>query len=93
MIPFEEKIPDEERIDQAILLGIFEEELPGIFNWEIEGLKKFQKDGLKDIPAVSKAVADFKTDQDRLHFFIEDCLYIPKEKEVLVAREVSVPEK
>ena len=77
LIPFEEVIGDDEKIDQAILLLWHSEELSGIFNWEINGLKKFQKDGLKDIPAVKDAVKAFKEEQDRLHEFISMVCFIP----------------
>ena len=74
MIPFEERIPDEEQIPQPILLAKFKDELPGIFNWAVEGLKKYQKTGLQDASAVRSAVQEFKDDQDRLfEFFTFNC--------------------
>lgn len=78
LIPFEERIPDSERIDQAVLLELYRTELPGIFNWELEGLKRFQKEGLKDIAAISNAVKEFKEEQDRLHDWITDVCYVPE---------------
>ena len=92
LIPFEERIPDNERIDQAVLLDIFRSELPGIFNWQLEGLKKYQKDGLKDIPAISNAVKEFKEEQDRLHEWITDICYIPErddKKDGLVSSDIQ----
>jgi putative DNA primase/helicase len=82
MIPFEERIPDIERIDQKILLAKHKIELSGIFNWAIEGLKKYQKDGLPDIPAVKNAVKEFKEEQDRLHDFIQDCCEIVEQSTI-----------
>lgn len=73
MIPFEERIPDEERIDQKIILARHQIELPGIFNWAVDGLKKYQETGLNDITAIKNAVKEFKDNQDRLHDFIQDC--------------------
>lgn len=78
LIPFEERIPDSERIDQAVLLDMYRSELPGIFNWELEGLKRYQKEGLKDIEAISNAVKEFKEEQDRLHDWITDVCYVPE---------------
>lgn len=83
LIPFEERIPDTERIDQSVLLDIYRSELPGIFNWELEGLKKYQKEGLKDIPAISNAVKEFKEEQDRLHDWILTTCYIPERDDKL----------
>lgn len=78
LIPFEERIPDSERIDQVVLLELYRKELPGIFNWELEGLKRYQKEGLKDISAISNAVKEFKEEQDRLHDWITDICYVPE---------------
>lgn len=92
LIPFEERIPDTERIDQAVLLELYRSELPGIFNWELEGLKRYQKEGLKDIPAISNAVKEFKEEQDRLHDWITDICYIPErddKKDAMVKVDVQ----
>jgi putative DNA primase/helicase len=91
LIPFEERIPDTERIDQAVLLGLYRSELPGIFNWELEGLKRYQKEGLKDIDAISNAVKEFKEEQDRLHDWITDICYIPErddKKDAIVKSDI-----
>lgn len=91
LIPFEERIPDSERIDQSVLLDIYRSELPGIFNWELEGLKRFQKEGLKDIPAIANAVKEFKEEQDRLHDWITDVCYVPErddKKDAIVKADV-----
>jgi len=91
LIPFEERIPDSERIDQAVLLDMYRSELPGIFNWELEGLKRYQKEGLKDIEAISNAVKEFKEEQDRLHDWITDVCYVPErddKKDAIVKSDV-----
>jgi putative DNA primase/helicase len=91
LIPFEERIPDTERIDQAVLLDLYRSELPGIFNWELEGLKRFQKEGLKDIDAISNAVKEFKEEQDRLHDWITDICYVPErddKKDAMVKSDI-----
>ncbi len=77
LIPFNETIGDNEKIDQRVLLESFRQELPGIFNWAIDGLKAFQRDGLADIDVIKTAVKEFKEDQDILFEWLLDNCYIP----------------
>ncbi|HID98937.1 MAG TPA: hypothetical protein EYP59_01445 [Thiotrichaceae bacterium] len=71
LIPFENTISDK-TIDHQ-LLNKLGREMSGILNWAIEGCLKWQKEGL-DIPtAVTQATEEYRSDQDALGRFIDEC--------------------
>jgi len=71
LIPFENTISDE-TIDHQ-LLNKLGHEMPGILNWAIEGCLKWQKEGLGIPTAVTQATEEYRSDQDALGRFIDEC--------------------
>jgi putative DNA primase/helicase len=71
LIPFENTISDK-TIDHQLLnkLGL---EMPCILNWAIEGCLKWQKEGLDAPIAVAQATEEYRSDQDALGRFIDEC--------------------
>jgi putative DNA primase/helicase len=70
-IPFDVKFEGDARDPK--LLGKLLSELPGVLNWALEGCRLWQGDGLK-VPAVVKAATDkYRTEQDSLAEFFEEC--------------------
>jgi P4 family phage/plasmid primase-like protien len=71
LIPFEEKIPKEERVMDydKILLN---EEAPGILRWMIEGCIFWQKDGLGIIKEIEEATNKYREDEDFFGGFLKD---------------------
>lgn len=72
LVPFTWTIPDE-RVD----LDLFEKlktELPGILAWAVKGCFEWLNRGKLESPeTVIEAVNDYKTEQDQVHRFIDDC--------------------
>ncbi len=48
-------------------------ELPGILNWAIAGCLAWQRDGLQPPTAVVAATAEYRSEQDHIGRFIDDC--------------------
>jgi phage/plasmid-associated DNA primase len=49
-------------------------ELPGILNWLVEGAILWQMEGLTPPPIVQEAVADYRSEQDTLADFLDECI-------------------
>lgn len=78
LIPFTEKIGDEEKIPglSAILAA---EEGPGILAWAVRGCLDWQKHGLGLPEAIRQAVGEYRRESDILRDFIEDSCIIHRE--------------
>jgi len=74
LIPFDEKIPDEEQ--DKVLAQKLKDEAPGIFNWMITGLKEYNRIGLAAPERVIVSTAEYREDQDILHDFINECCIV-----------------
>jgi putative DNA primase/helicase len=73
LIPFGQPIPTNER--DPLLGDKLRAELPGILNWALEGLKRVHERGLPVPEAVTRAVAEYRAEQDALASFIaERCI-------------------
>lgn len=70
LIPFKYVVPEEKRVDPAILLRKFKKELSGIFNWAIEGYKEYVKIGLAVPPIIKKETAAYREEEDVIGDFI-----------------------
>jgi len=83
LIPFEVVISDVEQDKQLAdkLVG----ELPGILAWAVEGCLAWQRDGLGMADKVKKATAAYRSEQDVLGEFIEDCCIEGGDKEALAS--------
>lgn len=65
-------ITESERIDDYFERYL-KPELSGILAWAVQGCLDWQKEGLKDIETIKSATASYRTDEDDLGTFIEDC--------------------
>ena len=79
LVPFTQAIPEEKqdkRLPEKLLA-----ELPGILNWALEGCRqwveasKSSRSGLPECEAVRTATQEYRTEQDRLTVFLDDCTY------------------
>ena len=79
LVPFTQAIPEEKqdkRLPEKLLA-----ELPGILNWALEGCRqwveasKSSRSGLPECKAVRTATQEYRTEQDRLTVFLDDCTY------------------
>lgn len=73
LIPFEVRIPEQDRIldlDQVLV----SEEAAGILNWIIEGLQKWRKAGrLPVVPRIQAATEEYRSESDPVGRWIEEC--------------------
>ena len=71
MIPFTASVsPDEQ---DPTLLDRLIEELPGILQWALTGCRQWRTGGLKPPAAVLAATQDYRTEQDHVGRFLEEC--------------------
>lgn len=79
LVPFTQAIPEDKqdkRLPEKLLA-----ELPGILNWALEGCRQWveaskgNRSGLPKCEAVRAATAEYRTEQDCLTMFLEDCIY------------------
>jgi putative DNA primase/helicase len=71
LIPFTVKISNEQKdMDLAQKLV---HELPGILNWALDGCLKWQREGLITPQVVSAATDEYRTEEDVIGHFIDEC--------------------
>jgi putative DNA primase/helicase len=71
LIPFEVKIPEQEK-DKKLKQKLIAE-LPGILNWAIAGCLEWQQSGLEDPTKVVEAVETYKAETDFVGQFLDTC--------------------
>jgi len=71
LIPFEVIVDDKDQ-DKELQLKL-REELSGILNWAIEGCLKWQDEGLKTPHKILDAVAEYKSEMDRVYSWMQEC--------------------
>jgi putative DNA primase/helicase len=72
LVPFTACISNQEQDRQlAVKLSA---ELPGILNWALAGLRQYHDHGLAPPQCVTAATNEYKSDQDTLGDFIDECL-------------------
>lgn len=77
IIPFDVKIPDEEK-DIHLAENIIKTELTGVFNWLLEGLRRLiQQQKFTDSAKANNALANFKKQADSVALFIDEFGYEP----------------
>jgi putative DNA primase/helicase len=88
LIPFTVTIPDEEQDKQLgrKLLA----ELPGILAWAVRGCLEWQRHGLGEPEEVVQATDAYRTEQDTLARFIEDCCFVHPEARIQASRLLQV---
>jgi putative DNA primase/helicase len=71
LIPFEVIVDDADQ-DKELHLKL-RKELSGILNWAIEGCLQWQEVGLQTPQKILDAVAEYKSEMDRVHSWMEEC--------------------
>ena len=72
LIPFNVRIPENERRPKSEMLRLFEKEMPGILSWLVKGCLQWQREGLNAPSAVLTATKDYRDEMDVLGDFIDD---------------------
>lgn len=88
IVPFEVKIPEDERKPFDQVMAVYEAERDGILNWIIEGIEKYLRDGLKpyitdEMRAFSESV---RRDRDAVGAFVEDCVEVAADEHFVSSR-------
>lgn len=73
LIPFEVRIPENERIPKTELFEMFDKESDGIFSWLVDGALKWQREGLGAPKEVLAATSKYRNEMDMISEFIDDC--------------------
>jgi putative DNA primase/helicase len=75
LIPFTVSFPEEKQ--DKHLEEKLAAEAPGIMNWALAGLKQYRATdgagGLPTIKEIAQATADYRTDQDQVNSFLNEC--------------------
>ena len=71
LVPFNVTVPEYEQDKK--LPEKLREELPGILAWAVRGCLDWQQDGLGNPDEVKAATADYRSEQDMLGGFLEEC--------------------
>lgn len=71
LIPFDVVIPEKKR--DGKLPAKLARELPGILNWAIEGYRAWHDGGLVEPNVVSASTDDYRTEEDVIGNFIDEC--------------------
>lgn len=80
LIPFDREIPVEER-DRGIEEKL-EAEMPGILSWLVAGAVRWYREGLGPCRSVEQATDDYRTEQDVLGLFVDECCELDPEETV-----------
>lgn len=80
LIPFDVEIPKSER--DPLMLDKLTAELPGILAWAVRGNMLWQRQGISAPEIVTKATGEYRTDQDTIGQFINDCCEVGPSFEV-----------
>jgi putative DNA primase/helicase len=76
LIPFEVRIPENERIPKSIMLDTFKNESDGILTWLIQGCLAWQRDGLGCPEEVTAATTAYRNEMDVLGDFLNNrCVF------------------
>jgi putative DNA primase/helicase len=71
LIPFEVTVKDEDQDKE--LQNKLKAEFSGILNWAIEGCIRWQNEGLKEPKRIVEAIAEYKSEMDRIKNWMDDC--------------------
>ncbi len=77
LVPFLAAISETEKDPQ--LPKKLEAEAPGILAWAVRGCLAWQRDGLKAPEQVTEATQGYRTEQDRIGEFIEECCVLDEQ--------------
>ncbi len=73
IVPFDESFIGREDKE---LPGKLAAELPGVLRWSVEGCLAWQREGLNPPARIADATAGYRSTEDTLPGFIEDCLVV-----------------
>jgi len=74
IIPFDYKIPEEDRMDMKVALNMYKEELAGILNWFVEGaMMLYKTNKMPECEIVERLSKSFRKDSDVYEMFLEEC--------------------
>ena len=71
LIPFNVRIPENERLKKDTMMELFREEMPGILAWLVEGCLDWQQRGLGAPASVLTATKEYREEMDTLGDFID----------------------
>jgi len=74
IVPFQQTFKEDDRDPE--LPGKLWEERAGILNWMLEGCLKWQREGLPIPEAVTEATQEYRTENDPIGEFFEDCVVV-----------------
>lgn len=77
MVPFLAQIAEADK--DAALPERLERELPGILQWALRGLQDWRQGGLRPPASVAAATAEYRTEQDHIGRFVEECCQLDAE--------------
>jgi len=72
LIPFNVRIPEDERIPKTKLFEMFQNEIDGIFSWLVDGCLKWREAGLGMPEEVKVATSSYRNEMDLIQEFIND---------------------
>jgi putative DNA primase/helicase len=78
LIPFNVRIPENERLPKATMMELFRDEMPGILAWLVEGCLEWGQHGLMAPDAVLTATRDYRDEMDTLGDFFDAMCVIGK---------------
>lgn len=82
VIPFKVTIPEEIRRPMSEVLVEFESELPGILAWAVYGCLLWKSNGLEMPEAVKEATTSYRSEQDLVQQFIDECCEMHPEHKI-----------
>lgn len=85
LIPFLNKVDEKDRKPQHVLMAQFEKEKAGIFNWMIQGWLEYTQDGLKKPPIIDSSTLEYRSEQDQVKAFVDECCTLSPVENVLKA--------
>lgn len=80
LIPFDVFIPADKR-DPGLTDKLIAE-LPGILNWAMSGYRRWREHGLRPPSRVLDATAAYRTDEDRIGAFLDECCELDEQLSV-----------
>jgi len=90
LIPFTVTIPESKRRPQHELMKDFELEKNGIFQWILHGWKEYQRIGLNPPDIVQNAVKIYRSEQDGLGEFVNECCVMEGPGDIVTASDLWV---
>lgn len=77
LVKFNHVIPEHEKIHD-FAGQVLQPELPGILNWAVQGCRAWLAQGLAEPHAVLHATQRYRSDEDVIEAFLEECCYLAK---------------